>query len=109
MRLRVIGGELTVECFAGERLHGVMPAADVLFESVARLVKDRAVGVVLTGMGSDGAEGLLRMREQGARTIAQDKESSVVYGMPRKAYEMGAAEFVLPLNRIADKIVGLTR
>ena len=107
MRLRAQGAELVAECFTGERVHGVMPSADVLFESVAGIVKDKAIGVVLTGMGADGADGLLRMRRQGARTIAQDKDSSVIYGMPKKAYEMGAAEFVLPLGGIAEKIIRL--
>ena len=107
MRLHLRGGMLTTECFSGERIHGLMPAADVLFESVARIVKNMAIGVVLTGMGADGAEGLLKMRRQGARTIAQDKDTSVVYGMPKKAYELGAVQYVLPLDRIADKIVSL--
>ena len=107
MRLRAEGGNLVVECFTGEKIHGLMPAADVLFESVARLVKDKAIGVVLTGMGADGAEGLLKMRLQGAKTIGQDKESSVVYGMPKKAFEIGAVEYVAPLNRIAEKIISL--
>ena len=106
-RLRARGGELYAECFAGERMHGVMPAADVLFGSVAGIVKDKAIGVVLTGMGADGAEGLLLMRARGARTIGQDRETSVVYGMPKKAYEIGAVEFVLPLNLIAGKIISL--
>lgn len=105
MRLRAKNNGLAAECFAGGRIHGVMPAADVLFESVADLVKDMAIGVVLTGMGADGAQGLLSMRRQGARTIAQDQDSSIVYGMPKKAYEIGAAEFILPLNRIAEKII----
>jgi len=107
MRLRAKGNDLAAECFIGERLHGVMPAADVLFESVARLVKEGAIGVVLTGMGADGAEGLLQMRRAAARTIAQDRDTSVVYGMPKKAAEIGAAEFILPLPLIAEKIVSL--
>ena len=101
------GNVLSVECFSGEKIHGVMPAADVLFESVAKIIKDKAIGVILTGMGADGAGGLLRMRLQGARTIGQDKESSVVYGMPKKAFDIGAVEYVLPLNRIAEKIISL--
>jgi len=106
-RLQENGGVLSVECFAGERINGVMPAADILFESAAVISGEGAIGVVLTGMGADGADGLLRMRRRGARTIAQDKDSSVVYGMPKKANELGAAEFVLPLDRIAQKIVSL--
>ncbi|MDR2648867.1 MAG: chemotaxis protein CheB [Clostridiales bacterium] len=106
MRLRMKEG-LMVECFAGKRIHGLMPAADVLFKSVAEIIKDKAIGVVLTGMGADGADGLLQMRRQGARTIAQDKESSVVYGMPKRAFGVGAAEYVLPLNLITQKIMAL--
>jgi len=106
-RLAVHRGALSVECFAGERMHGVMPAADVLFGSAANILRDKAIGVVLTGMGDDGARGLLEMRMAGARTIAQDRETSVVYGMPKKAYEIGAAEFVLPLDRIAGKIADM--
>ena len=107
MRLNLRNSMLTVECFTGERIHGVMPAADVLFESAAKILMDKAIGVVLTGMGADGAQGLLKMRRQGARTIGQDKDSSVVYGMPKKAFDIGAVEYVLPLDRIAEKIISL--
>ena len=106
-RLNLRGGNLVIECFIGERVFGLMPAADILFESISRIIRDKALGVVLTGMGVDGAEGLLKMRRQGARTIAQDKDSCVIYGMPKKAFEIGAAEFVLPLERIAGKIIDL--
>jgi len=109
MRIQKKYNEMLVECFVGERIHGLMPAADVLFDSVAGIFKDKAIGVVLTGMGSDGAAGLLKMRRQGARTIGQDEESSVVYGMPKKAFEVGAVEFVLPLDRIAEKIINLMK
>jgi two-component system chemotaxis response regulator CheB len=77
------------------------PSADVLLYSVARAAGENAVGVVMTGMGSDGARGLLAMRDAGAHTIAQDEESSVVYGMPRAAREVGAAAQVLHLEKIA--------
>jgi len=76
------------------------PSVNVLFESVAARARARAIGVLLTGMGDDGASGLLAMRRAGARTIAQDEETSVVYGMPRAAVSLGAAEFVVPLQRI---------
>ena len=80
------------------------PSVDVAFHSIARQLGSGALGVLLTGMGRDGAEGLKAMREAGARTIAQDKESSTVYGMPRAALEIGAVERGTPLNRIATAI-----
>lgn len=83
------------------------PSADVLFESVARCCASTAVGVILTGMGADGANGIKQMRNSGARTIAQDEESSVVFGMPREAIARGGAEFVLPLAQIAQKVMQL--
>jgi len=81
------------------------PSIDVLFQSVARYSAKHVVGVVLTGMGADGAEGLLALRKGGAATIAQDKESSVVYGMPAEAVRIGAAQTVLPLKDIAGGIL----
>lgn len=76
------------------------PSVDVLFSSVAEVIKNKAVGVLLTGMGADGARGMLAMRQVGCSTIAQDEETSVVYGMPKEAARMGAAESILPLGRI---------
>ncbi|WP_368449137.1 chemotaxis response regulator protein-glutamate methylesterase [Cobetia amphilecti] len=81
------------------------PSVDVLFDSVARVAGRNAVGVILTGMGRDGARGLLQMREAGAHTIAQDEQSCVVYGMPREAVELGAAENILPLSRISGQLL----
>jgi two-component system chemotaxis response regulator CheB len=83
------------------------PAIDVLFESVAEACGSAAVGVVLTGMGSDGAQGLVAMYEAGARTFAQDKASSTVYGMPRAAFEAGAVQKTLPLSHISTEILKL--
>ena len=80
------------------------PAVDVLFDSVAESAGQHATGVILTGMGSDGALGLLKMRAAGARTIAQDEESCVVFGMPREAIRVNAVQQVLPLNRIAHAL-----
>ena len=97
----------TIECFEGKKIHGVMPAADVLFESVANVFRQRAIGVILTGMGADGARGLLMMRNNGAITIGQDKETSLVYGMPKVAKTMGAVAHELPLSKIVDKILSL--
>jgi two-component system chemotaxis response regulator CheB len=84
------------------------PSVDVLFLSVAEAAGSSAVGILLTGMGADGARGLLRMRQAGARTIAQDEASSVVYGMPREAVEIGAAQHVLPLNAVPAAILQAT-
>ncbi len=89
-------------------LNGHRPAADVLFESVAHCVGLSAVGVLLTGMGADGARGLRTMRDKGAYTIAQDRESSAVYGMPKAAVEADAAMEVAPLLRIASILCRLS-
>jgi two-component system chemotaxis response regulator CheB len=80
------------------------PSVDVLFNSVADAAGANALGIILTGMGKDGAQGLLRMREAGAHTIGQDEASCIVYGMPRVAYDVGAVAQVLPLSAIADAI-----
>lgn len=85
----------------GAPVNGHRPSVDVLFESVARAFGARAVGVILTGMGRDGASGLLAMRQAGARTIGQDEPSCVVYGMPRAAFELGAVEQQAPLHAVA--------
>lgn len=82
-------------------LGGFRPSVTTLFRSVARQYGSRGVGVVLTGMGSDGAEGLLELRKQGAHTFAQDEQSCVVFGMPRAAWELGAVESMLPLDQLA--------
>ena len=91
---------------ASEPVNGHRPSVDVLFDSVARAGRP-AVGVILTGMGKDGAQGLLRMREAGARTLGQDEATSVVYGMPRAAFEVGAVERQLPLSRMGGAILDL--
>jgi two-component system chemotaxis response regulator CheB len=102
-------GKLAVECFVGNRIHGVMPAADVLFESVAKILGANAVGVILTGMGNDGAKGLMQMRAAGAKNIGQDEASCVVYGMPKAAKDIGAIHTELPLDKIPDEIMRLSR
>jgi two-component system chemotaxis response regulator CheB len=86
---------------------GVRPCVDLLFQSVAEAYGGKSLGVVLTGMGRDGAKGLKAMRAKGARTIAQDEASSVVYGMPRAAFAAGCVEKVLPLDQIVPAIVEL--
>ncbi|NLM50896.1 MAG: chemotaxis response regulator protein-glutamate methylesterase [Clostridiaceae bacterium] len=109
MRLVKKGARYAVECFTGEKINGLRPAVDVLFNSVAELAKKNAIGVILTGMGADGAKGLLKMRENGAYTIGQDEASCVVYGMPKAAFDMGAVEKQLPLNKISEEIIRLSK
>lgn len=85
------------------------PSVDVMFRSVAQTVGTNAIGVLLTGMGRDGARGLREIRETGAKTIAQDEESSVIWGMPGAAVKLDAVDYVLPNSRIADKIYSLLK
>lgn len=101
------GGHYYVRCFRGEKVNGHMPSVDVLFHSVAKEADSKAIGVLLTGMGSDGAKGLLAMREKGAVTLGQDEDSSVVYGMPKVAFDIGGVSEQLPLSNIAGRLVTL--
>lgn len=89
----------------GEKVSGHCPSVDVMFDSVASVAGPQAIGAILTGMGRDGADGLLKMRQRGAFTIGQDKETCVVYGMPMEAYKIGAVEVQAPLYKIADIIL----
>ena len=100
-------GSIVIHCKAGERIHGVLTSADVLFESVAKVIGPKAVGVILTGMGVDGAAKLLEMRKAGARTLGQDEASCVVYGMPKAAFNMGAVEKQVSLQNMAGEITKL--
>ncbi len=88
----------------GEKVSGHCPSVDVLFSSAAKSAGKDALGVILTGMGADGAKGLLEMKNSGAYTIGQDEESCVVYGMPMEAYKLGAVNRQLPLDDMADFI-----
>jgi two-component system chemotaxis response regulator CheB len=99
--LQASGARYVVRVKDGPPVHHQRPAVDVLFQSVARAAGPNAVGVILTGMGADGARGLLAMREAGARTFAQDEATCVVFGMPKEAIKLGAAGTVLPLDAIA--------
>ena len=95
-------------CSEGDPVNGHRPSVDALFHSVARHVGDKAVGVILTGMGGDGAQGLLAMRKAGARTLGQNEATCVVYGMPKVACQIGAVEKQAPLQSIAAEIAALT-
>ena len=97
-----VGGDAVVHLTAGPPRWGCIPSADVLFQSLARSFPGRCVGIVLTGMGKDGAQGLLQMRRAGCVTAAQDESSSVVYGMPKAAVQQGAARYEVPLAHVAD-------
>ena len=101
MLLRRSGASYYVQVKTGPLVHHQRPSADVLFKSVADYAGANAIGIILTGMGADGAEGLLKMREAGARTIAQDEQSCVVFGMPKEAIKLGAAEKVVNLAQIS--------
>jgi two-component system chemotaxis response regulator CheB len=98
------GGRYRVRLNQSPPLHHVRPAVDLLFDSAAACAGRYAVGALLTGMGSDGAEGMLKLKNAGATTVAQDEQSCVVYGMPKAAVQMGAVEQVLPLGRIPHAI-----
>lgn len=105
MVVRRSGARYYVEIGSGEKVSGHRPSADVLLNSVSKIAGVNAIGVILTGMGGDGARGLLAMRNAGAKTIGQDEASCVVYGMPKVAYELGAVEKQLPLHKIANGIL----
>lgn len=105
MVVRRSGARYYVEIGSGEKVSGHRPSVDVLFNSVAKIAGSNAIGVILTGMGGDGARGLLSMRNAGAGTIGQDEASCVVYGMPKVAYELGGVERQLPLSKVANGIL----
>ncbi len=104
-----IKGNLNFTCHlrTGETVSGHRPSVDVLFSSIAKCAGRRGVGAILTGMGRDGAKGLLTIRESGGRTIGQDEKSSVVYGMPKVAQDIGAVQFQKPLKLIGKEILSL--
>ncbi|OQW47962.1 MAG: hypothetical protein A4S09_14285 [Proteobacteria bacterium SG_bin7] len=109
MKVKKRAGKLTIEVNDDPPVNRHKPSVDYLFDSVSHAMGSKCVGVILTGMGSDGARGLLNLRKRGARTIAQDQDSCVVFGMPKGAIELGAAEKVLPLMRIPDNIIRLVK
>lgn len=105
MRLEVGPSGYYVSCKPGDKVNGHCPSVDVLFNSVAEKAGKKAVGVILTGMGSDGAHGLLNMKTKGAYTLGQDRESSVVYGMPMVAQEIGAVTEQVSIDKMAEHII----
>lgn len=105
MEIKNFAGSFSVEIKNGPLVYHQRPAVEVLFQSVAKNIGKKVVGVILTGMGKDGAKGLLELRKKGAYTIAQDKESSIVYGMPKEAIEIGAAIKIESLKNISQAII----
>ncbi|MEX8493949.1 chemotaxis-specific protein-glutamate methyltransferase CheB [Sphaerotilus sp.] len=109
MSLRRAGGQYVVEVRDGAPVNHHRPSVDVLFSSVARCAGRNALGIIMTGMGGDGARGLLEMHEAGAWTAAQDEASCIVFGMPAEAIRLGAVDDILSLNRIAEWIMTISR
>ena len=105
MRVRKMGAAYVTELLKTPPVNRHRPSVDVLFDSAAEVVGRNAIGVILTGMGKDGANGLLRMRQAGARTFGQDEASCVVYGMPREAALIGAVEETASLGSLAQKVL----
>jgi len=105
LRIKKAAGAYITELLQTPAVNRHRPSVDVLFNAAADLLGRNAIGVILTGMGKDGAQGLLRMRQAGAKTLGQDEESCVVYGMPREAFLIGAVEEQLPLDAIAPRIL----
>jgi two-component system chemotaxis response regulator CheB len=105
MLLQQSGARYLVRVKTGPAVNHHRPSVDVLFQSVSRSAGSSAVGVLLTGMGTDGAKGLLAMHEKGAYTLAQDEETCVVFGMPREAVKLGAVDDVIPIQHIPRAIV----
>jgi two-component system chemotaxis response regulator CheB len=85
------------------------PAVDVMFRSVAQYAGANAIAVLLTGMGADGAMGMKEMHDAGAKTVIQDEQTSVVWGMPGAAFKLGCADYILPLDDVANKIMALVK
>lgn len=109
MSIRRNGAMYRIETNQEAPIHHQRPAVDVLFDSASKYVGPNAIGVIMTGMGSDGATGLLNMKESGAKTIAQDEDSCVVFGMPKEAIKLGAADKIVPLNKIPENILSFLK
>jgi len=109
MLLKRSGARYYVQVKKGPLVHHQRPAVDVLFHSVANYAGSNAIGVILTGMGADGALGLLKMKEAGARTVAQDEKSCIVFGMPKEAIKLGGVDKVVPLNSVGRTVLNMIR
>ncbi len=105
VKIVAVGDSYSVHCYEGGKVSGHCPSVDVLFSSVAIAAGANSIGVILTGMGDDGARGMLEMRKSGAYTIGQNESSSVVYGMPMEAKKLGAVKIETDITRIAETIV----
>lgn len=105
MEIRRSGINYYVTLFDGPMMFHQRPAVEILFNSVAKYAGQNAVGAILTGMGKDGAQGLLNMRQAGANTVAQDEKTSIVFGMPKEAIDIGAAQVIKPLQSIAQTLL----
>ncbi|NLP18896.1 MAG: chemotaxis response regulator protein-glutamate methylesterase [Firmicutes bacterium] len=109
MEVKRVGKRYQVKCYPGEKVNGHCPSVDVLFNSTAAAAGGSTIGILLTGMGYDGARGLLNIRCKGGRTIGQDQESSVVYGMPKVAQDIGAVEIQTSLEKIPHVLINLLK
>lgn len=104
MKISKKKGKYVIKCFKSEKVNGHRPSVDILFNSVSEAAGKDAIGIILTGMGNDGAKGLLNMKRSGATTIGQSEASSIIYGMPKVAYELGAVDRVVNLKNISREI-----
>ena len=109
MMLKRFGNQYTVDVVDGPPVNRHRPSVDVLFRSVAMCAGPSATGIIMTGMGDDGARGLKEMEEAGAHTVAQDEKTCVVFGMPKVAIELGGVKQILPLDRIHEAVVAAGR
>lgn len=109
MLLQRSGGNYVARIKSGPRVHYHRPSVDVLFQSVSKQAGKNAVGVILTGMGGDGAKGMLAMHQSGAHTIAQDEKSSVVFGMPKEAIKLGGVDEIVPLDQVSQAVFNALR
>lgn len=109
MEVHKRGSQYYLKVFQGDKVNGHCPSVDVMFNSISKLEPKKSIGVILTGMGYDGARGITHMRRGGALTIGQDQESSVVYGMPKAAYELGGVEKQVALDGVGRQIIQVLR
>lgn len=109
LKLKRVGGSYRVQYSDDGLVSGHKPSVDVLFHTAAKEAGANAIGIILTGMGKDGAQGMLAMKEAGAKTIAQDEKSCVVYGMPKAAVALGAIDFIVPLDNIGSKAISILK